>query len=166
MCVPFRPGRRSLSFPPGSRRGLLLVATVVAQDIYQVILTIDGVDRSLHFTSNDDFLARAQDHLDAYSDPDALQGGRDAAAARVAALMEDAVTRRNVELYKSVWDSYADRWRADKRGLALANEHRDAATPLVWLGDEWGPRDDFLEVFEAYVARMMWARADADRVEA
>ena len=127
---------------------LLLLGAVVAQDIYSVTVTIDGVDRTLRFTSNDDFLALARDHL-----PDAdIQGGRDAAAARVAAVMEAAVTRRNVELYRSVWDGYADRWRADKHGVGIANEHRDASTPLVWLGDEWGPRGDFLEVFESYVA--------------
>ncbi|KAH8076192.1 methyltransferase domain-containing protein [Aureococcus anophagefferens] len=101
---------------------LLLLGAVVAQDIYSVTVTIDG-------------------------------GGRAAAAARVAAVMEAAVTtRRNVELYKSVWDGYADRWRADKHGVGVANEHRDASTPLVWLGDEWGPSGDFLEVFESYVA--------------
>ena len=133
---------RSRSIP------LLLLGAVVAQDIYSVTVTIDGVDRTLRFTSNDDFLALARDHL-----PDAdIQGGRDAAAARVAAVMEAAVTRRNVELYRSVWDGYADRWRADKHGVGVANEHRDASTPLVWLGDEWGPRGDFLEVFESYVA--------------
>ena len=66
---------------------LLLLGAVVAQDIYSVTVTIDGVDRTLRFTSNDDFLALARDHL-----PDAdIQGGRDAAAARVAAVMEAAV---------------------------------------------------------------------------